>query len=204
MATNTLVHAAPGWPDGALLTHVEANGLDAGQAASVRRDSTASAWRNCPLSYAGTSDTAGLEHAVYVINGQTFLRNTAKDANFSLYLPYGHTLTKVRLLLIPPAGHVGQPASLPYIKAWKTGMDGAATLLGSATYTWVDVPTYEGGITLEVAGLAEVIANQTFRYSVQVAPENGANSITGALVQAIATYVAIDSSIGGPDIVIYP
>jgi len=204
MATNALVHAAPGWADGELLTHTQINAIDAGQAASVRRDETASAWQNVPLEYAGTSDTAGLEHSFYTINGVTYLRNTAKDAYFCLRIPQGQTLSKVRLLLIPAGGHAAQPASLPYIKVWRVGMDGSATLLGTGNHTWVDIATYQGGITLEVAGLTEVAANQTYRYMVQVAAENGADSITGTLVQSLEMYVVIDSASGGNGLKFWP
>lgn len=204
MAANTRTHAAPGFADGEILTHTQITAIDVMAAASVRRSSTVSAWRNVPLAYMGSSDTAGLEHSIYTINGVTYLRNTTFDVAFALSLPHGHQIDKLRLDMLPAGAHGGQPGSLPGLKLWKVSLVGAATSLGSLAYVWVDVGTYEGGIRIDITGLAETIDNFNYRYIAQINPESGVNSVTGTTLQNVSAYVIIDSAEGGADLKFWP
>lgn len=208
MAANARVHAAPGWADGEILTHLQANALDAGQAVAVSRQSTTSGWKQLPLNYIGSSDTAGLEHGLYTINGVTHLRADPAGwmvvVAFAVELPHGHVLDTVRVDLYPAGGHGGQPASLPAIKLWKTDITGSATLIDFVVYTWVNVATYEGGITLELTGLTETINNASYRYILQISGESDTNSVTGTVLGMCRAHMTIDTSEGGPDLRFFP
>ena len=208
MAANARVHAAPGWVDGELLTHTQVNALDAGHAVAVIRKSTTSGWKQLPLNYIGSSDLAGLEHGLYTIHGVTKLRanpaGSIVDVAFAVELPHGHVLDTIRVDLYPAGGHGGQPASLPAIKLWRTDIAGAATLIGSDVYAWIDVPTYEGGITLELTGLTETIDKASYRYILNIYGESGANSVTGTTLGMCRAHMTIDSSEGGPDLRFFP
>lgn len=204
MAANARVHAAPGWADGEILTHLQAIALDAGQAAAVRRDSTHSGTREIPIAPSSCFDAAGGALAIPDnTTGNLIVANGLGRLWIPIQgLPVRHVLTRVRLTLKPAAGHVAPPASLPRIDVYrKSGDLAGSTLLGSGTHAWVDIATYEVGIALETAAFSETIGTGT--YWLRFTPEAGANSVTGTELYTLTASVTMDTSEGGPDLTIW-
>lgn len=205
MAANTRVNPG-GWAQGDLLTPAQINALDTMAAGCVKRASTATGWRMMPLMYIGsTSNNGSAADTHYFSAGVLYLdpSATAKKTFWALSLPHGHTLTTVRVYLAPSVGHGGEVAVKPAIEVSKTAATGVVSSLGTTTYTWSNVATYEAGVYLDVAPAAEVIDNANYRYHVSVTCESGANALVLALA-GIDVYVTIDSANGGPDLKFWP
>jgi hypothetical protein len=201
MAANVRANAA-NWAQGDLLTPTQANTIDTNAAAAIKRSSTVGGLKALPITYCGSTDSAGDKTPLY-FNGAHYLKGIvggAIGAVFSLNLLHGHTLTGVRVVLMPGGVHGAQPATLPSLSIAKISIQGTLTSLGSVTYTWVSVPVYEdvGGVYLDVLGLNEVVNNAAYHYVAQIMPEGGANALDAKLC-SIQAQMTVDTAEGGAD-----
>lgn len=197
MAANNLVKTA-GYGLGDQVTAAEFQALQVQAAQSVNRNGSASGAMNYPMiPIAGITST----DAWVIQLGQLIVSNAGAGLVFALdRLPDGHVLTQIRVKMLPAGGHALQPASLPYLKIYKIALDGTATLLGTFTYSWVDVGTYETGFYLALGGLAETVSLATYRYICEVGVENGANSVYGTIIKSIEVSMTIDHAYAGADV----
>lgn len=206
MAANTRLHAVPGWGSGELLTAAQITGIDLNAAGAVARGSSQSADRVLPLAPVDVF-TAGGARKAYPVTGVVSCVNVADDLWFPLGpMPHGHVLDRIRIYVTPAGGHGGQPAVLPSAHLYGLSVLGVATLLKSATHTWSDVPTYEGGIVLDTGagGFAETIDNDGVSYWLKVTLESGANSVSGLVIKSLRAHVTVDTTEGGPDFAFWP
>lgn len=205
-AANSRVNSAS-WAKGDKLTATQINAVDVMATASVNRNSTASGVILVPFQYIGTDPLAasgpyagGTGHAHLLMDNDT----TSYHAFELGTLVNGQTLTSVKLTVKPAAGHGGQPVVLPELALYKIGATGSSATIGiAATYTWVDIATYEGGFYLQVSGLTEVIDRTGYRYMAIVKSESGGNSVAGTELICLSATMTINHAEGGTDLTLW-
>lgn len=184
------------------ITSANFNAMDVNGAQSVNRNSTHSGWRRQPLLPTAQYNSSGarLYSAAF---GALLCTNNVGSANIPLLgLPHGHKLISAKVQFLPAGAHGGQPTNLPQIDLYK--FDSAATSLRQATYTWVDIATYEAGFTLTTLALSpgETIDLSAYSYALRIAMESGTNSVSGMYILDCQVNCTVDPSYGtagGPD-----
>lgn len=203
---NSRVNSAS-WAKGDLVTATQINALDVMATASVNRNSTASGEIVVPFHCLATDPkTASRPYAGGSGSAHLLLDNdTTSYHTFELpELVNGQTLTAVKLTAKPAGGHGAQPSVLPALYVYKiNGSNGTGSSLGSTTYTWVDIATYEGGIVLSVSGLTEVIDKSTYRYIAIVRGEASTNSVAGTELISLKATMTINHAEGGTDLTLW-
>lgn len=203
MAANSRAKAT--WVLGDVPTAAQFNTLDANGAGAVARASTGSGTKLMPLCYVASGPVKTVTKPYLDAGHKLAMDNddvtgAPTEHEFDLVgLPNGHTLTAVTVKFDPVAGHGGQPDNLPGFSVLRVTADGTTNSLGSGTYSWVDVSTYEAGMTCTLSGLTEVIDCETYRYLVDIYNESGTNSIAGCVIASIACTVTVDTAAAGAD-----
>lgn len=196
MAANTRAKTT-GWSVNELVTAAQMNAADINGAQSVNRNSTVGGAKCMPICYIG-STVAGV--VVMSVTNLIYLDPGNYYSHFALVgLPHGHVLNSVTVYLKPHA-HGGNPGVTPVLSVWRAATTGAVTQIGAdGTYSWVDLPTYEAGISLTCGSLAHTIASQTYDYRIRIEHESGANDEILDL-SSIVCNVTIDAAYGGADL----
>lgn len=212
MAANSLVHAAPGWGEGELVTPTQINLLDLRQAQSINRHNSVGGWGAIPFHFVGEYATGGTG-LVYSASGGVYMTTGAGTksgtSTYSIDLRpmKGHSLDGVRLHITPAGGHAGQPAQLPVITLYRIAIaTGVVTNMGTATYAWGggDPGNYQAGFFLSITGLAHTIDTAANDYRLEVTVESGLNYVDNGKLDGIQANITVDASEGGPDIVFWP
>lgn len=201
MAANTRTFSPP-CSINQVITATNFNKLDTNGAYAPSRLNTASGYRLVTLQPLETvAATGGGTRICTVGLGSLSCANVSDD--LYLYvppLPDGHALAGLKIKFLPAGAHAAQPAVLPSITAYKVDVDGATTSIGTASYAWVDIATYEAGFTLTAALVHTVNETLTgYSHRVKVILESGANSVTGMQILSMAISMTMDTALGGTD-----
>lgn len=186
------------------MTFAQATQIDKNAGESVNRHSTSSGYKRIPITFAGTTGDvilgAGTPGALkhYFKAGKLYVCEGITDHIwFSLpILPEGHILHSVKAYFKPESGHGGTPGALPSIKLMRRYS--SATTVGTATYSWVDLATYEtGGWYLEIDDINQTQTGNE-EYILGVVGESGANEKVIEMA-AFYVYMTMDVAEGGAD-----
>ncbi|MFA4900980.1 MAG: hypothetical protein WC563_15785 [Brevundimonas sp.] len=209
MAANSLVHAAPGWAQGEKLTPTQITAVGEQAAQSVNRNSTVSGTRYFQIKPISQYDNATELYNHNHPDNKIILKNVGPGGGAPiLHIPldgllHKQTLTAAALRLKPAAGHGAAPlviGTLPTFKVRRADVLGAIVDIGTATYVWVDVATYEAGFYLSALAMTEVVDLAQYTYHLAYTSEWGANSVTGLMLACMAVTMTIDHAYGGTDL----
>lgn len=202
MAANTRTFS-PSCGSLQVITSTNFNKLDTNGAGAIARASTAGGWKRMPALWIQEKYTAA-PPVVYSQGGIVYVSSAGAVTADLVGLPDGHVLGGVSVHFTPAGGHGGEIGTKPKIEVFSVTGLGVATSLGSDTYVWSDVPTYEAGFTLNVIGLTETI-NQAYGtgggkcYRVELTTEGGANFVANGKIDSLNAYVTVDTAYGGAD-----
>lgn len=184
------------------ITATQFNKLDTNGAGAVARASTKTGWRRMPMMWIGENCVA--PPVLSSSAGYVQIISAGSVICYLPDLPDGHVLDGVGVHLTPSAGHGGEIGTKPKIELYSVTALGVVTSLGSETYVWVDVPTYEAGFYLNLIGVAETInqdvgAGGGKAYVVEFTTEGGANFVTQGHLDSLNAYVTVDTAYSGAD-----
>ena len=194
MAAKNTVTKTGGWSYGEKVTYTQITAVDAAAAACVPWSATGDGAKVLPFVFGGS--TSATDTIFYRgSTGECYVNNTAGSVFFPIELMHGHVLNEVSLSFTPAGGHAGAPAILPAIWVVCKNTAGTVLSLGTDAYSWVDVPTYDGGShILTVSGIAHTVDNSTYNYFVRYRSESGANSVTGTELIDLSAEMTKDAS----------
>jgi hypothetical protein len=195
------------------LTHTALNTIDTNAAACVARTDTQTGSKHVPAylvapPYNGSEALPWSVFApIYVVTGgvykfagstNTATTGIAAHAVWQLDLPNGHTLTSVRVRVLPAAGHTAAPAVLPRVKLFSRPYNSeTVTVLATATHTWTSTAVYHAGFQLTASSATgTTIAATSTGYFFSVRNESGSNSKKAMQVLLATVRVAVDTSSG--------
>lgn len=105
---------------------------------------------------------------------------TARTMVVPLHVPNGVTITAVTVYLKGAGGHVGLPATMPYISLWENAPATTATLIaGPTTDSAANAAAYDAVHAVTISGLSITSSRASKQYLLMVVSETGANSIAG-------------------------
>jgi len=135
----------------------------------------------------------------------TFLRDfnfidlytTASGETLRVQIPnlvHGDSLDGVTVLFVPKTTHVGLPGTNITIRVSRVALaynvtPAVPTVLGTATYTPVDLADYTNGKvkSVSITGLGHTVNATGYAYFIDVDDEDGANAIAGNAFVAFTT-----------------
>jgi len=172
-------------------------------AQSINRTNTHTGWRAMPICPIADANPGRL-----VINSTGEYETASGDAAYHVMpligLPNGHTLTAVRLWIIPAnaARSSTQPEYMPILYLYKkasTLSSGTPTTLGSFTATGGSESAYEAGQAMLIDGLTETIDLDSNAYYLVFRSEDGAAAYPGLQLGGLDAQVTCDTAYGGQD-----
>jgi hypothetical protein len=184
------------------ITATQFNKLDTNGAGAVARASTKTGWRRMPMMWIAENTLA--TPVLYSSGGIVYVHASGTVISYLPDLPDGHILDGVGVHLTPAGAHGGEIGTKPKIELFSITALGVAVSLGSETYVWSDVPTYEAGFYLNLIGVAETInqdvgAGGGKAYVVEFTTEGGANFVTDGKLDSLNAYVTVDTAYSGAD-----
>jgi hypothetical protein len=203
MAANALVHAAPGWASGEVLTPAQITQIDTLLSQAPNRNSTQSGTRVIALDPVDVSyfDAGVVKRLCIPTYGVLTCVNAAEDIYIPMHeLPHGHVLTTTTLKVIGAAGHGALPGTPPVLDIYKVTSGGVATSLGHTHDPSANFAAYEVAHDVAVSAMAHTIDRATYCYWAKIVLESGLNSVTGMTILSLTAACTIDHTVGGVDL----